>query len=150
MIVRRVITMFVALTSVLGVNLVAAKGATVQLTITGPGIEAPIHSHDESVISASVWGGGFADWDTGPIDGALAQRSDYQIYFWVQLPRGPIQMKYMIQYRWDSTSDRAVVCLPGERDPWYYVNVSSIIRGNEGGCFYAEEKWGNAIHGILP
>ena len=150
MIGTRVITIFVALASVLGVNRAEAKGPTVQLTITGPGIEVPIHSDDDSVTSASVWGGNFVDSDSGPIENALAQRSDYQIYFWVQIPRGPIQMKYMIQYRWDSSSDRAIVCLPGERDPWYYVNVSSIIRGTEGGCFYAEEEWGNAIKAMLP
>ena len=126
------------------------KGRTIELTITGPGLESPLHSTEESVTSASVWGGGHIDWAAGPIDKAVGETPVYLVHFWVELPRGPIQMKYIIGFRWDYDSNRAIVCIPGKGNPWYNVNVSSIIRGNEGSCFYAEEKWGEAVQSVLP
>ena len=126
-----------------------AKGRTIQLTITGPGLESPLHSSENSLTSASVWGGGYIDWETGPIDKAVGESPVYLVHFWVQLPRGPIQMKYIVGYRWDDESSRAIICIPGERNPWYSVNVSSIIRGNEGSCYFAEETWGKAVKSVL-
>jgi len=129
---------------------VVAKGSTVQLTITGPGIMSPIHSSHTSLVSANVWFGNHFDWETTTLENATVLDSDYHVFFWVKLPRGHIEMMYMLNYRWDAELDRAIVCIPGERDPWYHVNVSSIIRGNEGDCFFTKPEWGSAIKALIP
>ena len=126
------------------------KGTTVQLSITGPGINAPLHLSDQSVITANVWFGNFADWDTGRVEPPVDDSSQYLVHFWVQFGPGDIQMKYVIRYHWNEELNRAVVCLPGRRDIWYRNNSYSILRdGQDGNCFYADQDWGAAIKAAL-
>ncbi len=129
---------------------ITAKGRTVQLSITGPGLDSPLHSSAERLTSAGVWGGNHIEWDKGSIDRTVEKYPIYLIHFWVELPRGPIQMKYVLGFRWDKELDRAIVCLPGPKNPWYNVNASSIIYGNEGECFLSSEEWGLAVKALLP
>ena len=128
-----------------------AKGTTIQLSITGPGLEAPLHISDKLLTSANVWFGNFIDWNAGGVDPNANESFQYRIHFWVKFPRrADIQMKYVIWYQWDDQLNRAIVCLPGQRDPWYYVNVYSILReGADGSCFYADSDWGKAVRDAL-
>jgi hypothetical protein len=127
-----------------------AKGTTVELTIAGPGLEAPIHTTDPVAISAMVWGTNFFQVDAGPVPGPKAGQAPFDVYFWVGLPRqGPIQLKYVVHFFWETEGDQGVVCFPGRRSPWYQTNTRSILReGIDGHCFLAEEEWGKAIRGI--
>lgn len=128
-----------------------AKGKTVQLTMTGPGLESPLHLSDEAAIAANVWTGNFADWDAGPIEPLAANAPQYVIHFWVKFAADDIQMKYVVGFQWDAHSHRGVICLPGQRSLWYRSNVYSILRkGQDGKCFYAEKEWGAAIRSALP
>jgi len=138
-----------AIASVFASGVTESKGTTIELSITGPDLEAPLHSRDKLLTSANVWFGGIFDPESGPLDTTADESSDYRIHFWVQFSQGDIQMKYFVWYRWDADSDRAIVCLPGETDPWYFVNVYSIFRGDEGSCLYANEEWGRAVKSIL-
>jgi len=118
----------------------AAKGRTVQLSITSPGLDSPLHSSAEQLTAAGVWDGDQIEWDKGPIERVAGELPMYFIHFWVELPRGPIQMKYVLGFRWDGGSNRAIVCIPDPNNPWYNVHVSSIIYGNAGDCFLASEE----------
>ncbi|MEO1245067.1 MAG: hypothetical protein AAFX56_05205 [Pseudomonadota bacterium] len=126
-----------------------AEGPTVQLTISGPGLDAPLHTSEESVLSANVWSGNYVDWGAGPQDTAEDEALDYHVHFWVRPPEGPIQISYFLRYRWDDEANRAILCIPGRRDVWHGLNVASVYRGNEGGCFYAKEEWGAAVRAAL-
>ena len=138
-----------AIASVFATEATEAKGMTIELSITGPGLKVPLHSSDKLLTSANVWLGGIFDTQSPSIDTMVNESLDYRVHFWMQLPQGNIQMKYVVWYRWDNEANRAIVCLPGQRDPWYNVNVYSIIRGYEGSCQDAEEKWGRAVKSIL-
>ncbi|SHF62546.1 hypothetical protein SAMN04487965_2420 [Microbulbifer donghaiensis] len=131
-------------------NVAYGKGVTVELSITGPGLKAPVHTSDAEAIGANVWRGNFADWDSGVIEEPPAGLARYVVYFWVQVPRSTVQLKYALGYVWDPDTQRAVVYLPGPRDEWYRTNVSSILReGQDGHWFYASEPWGESVKRAL-
>lgn len=44
-----------------------AKGPTVQVSISGPGIGLPIHTSDPAAIAPSAWGGEFALASSGAV-----------------------------------------------------------------------------------
>lgn len=134
-----------AMVALFGACEAPAKGSTVQVTITGPGLTMPVHTSTKAATSANVWFGNYVDWEAGALQAAEDESLDYQVYFWVSFPEEPAEMKYMVRYRWDDALGRAIICLPGERDPWFSVNVFSIVRGNEGSCFCANREWGDAI-----
>ncbi len=126
------------------------KGDTVELSITGPALVAPVHTSDEVAIGVSVWGGQFADWDAGAVSEPPSALPRYLVHFWVQVPRGTVQMKYVVEYVWDSDAQRAYVHLPGPREIWHRTNVYSILRrGQDGHWFHATEPWGEAIRRVL-
>ncbi len=128
----------------------AAKAPTAQITITGPQLEMPLDVTDPEVISANVWMGNFADWDSGPVIDPTDESRPYLLHFWVRLNPDDIQLKYVLEYRWLDDERRALVCLPGRRNIWYSTNVYSILRnGQDGKCFYAETEWGRAVHATL-
>lgn len=126
------------------------KGTTVQLTIAGPDLEQPVHTEESLAISASVWGGNFVDWDSGPLSWPVDTLPRYLVHFWVRLPDNSVQMKYVVWYSWDPGQRHAIVCLPGPRDLWYRINVFSILRqGQDGNCYRAADHWGRAIQSAL-
>lgn len=148
--IRRLSSTMAALTCVLMSGTTFAKGTTVQVTVTGPGLEAPLHISNAEVTSANVWGGNFADWDAGSVEISSVYPEPFLLHFWVQFGPGDIQMKYVLRYQWHKESDRAIVCLPGRRDIWYRTNVFSILReGLDGSCFYAAKEWGSAVRAAL-
>ena len=127
-----------------------AKGITVQLSISGPGFDVPIHTSDPQAISASVWGGRFVDWHAEATEWTIDSESMHLVYFWVVLPRGGLEMKYAVWYTWDNHNQRPIVCLPGKGEYLYFVNSYSIYReGKNGKCFYGEKEWGSAVYQIL-
>lgn len=126
------------------------KGQTVSLSITGPSLTTPIHTTDEAAIDVSVWGGQFADWEAGAVNVPSDSLERYTVHFWVQVPRGTVQMKYVIDYVWDPETERALVYLPGPRNIWHQTNVYSILRrGQDGHWFHATQPWANAIKRVL-
>jgi len=129
---------------------VAAKAPTAQITITGPQLETPLHTSDPTIIAAQVWMGNFADWSSGPVAAPQGDSRSYQLYFWVRLNPDDIRLKYVLEFQWLEEEDRALICLPGHRSIWYSTNVYSILRtGQDGNCYYAEAKWGQAIQAAL-
>lgn len=127
-----------------------AKAPTASVTITGPRLEQPLQLADEAIIAANVWAGNFADWDSGAVNNPESSDPAYHVHFWVRLAADDIRLKYVLDFRWLSDEKRAIVCLPGRSDPWYYVNVYTILRtGQDGNCFYAAPEWGEAMHAAL-
>ena len=130
--------------------LVAAKPPTAQITFTGPQLEMPLNVTDPDVISAHVWMGNFADWNSGPVIAPTDELQPYLLHFWVRLNPEDIQLKYVLEYRWLGDEDRALICLPGRQSVWYSTNVYSIRRrGQDGNCYYAEADWGRAVQTAL-
>ncbi len=128
-----------------------AKGPTVKLAISGPGLPDVLTVTDRKAIEATVWGGEFIDRRKGSVPEPPPGLPRYTIQFYVEPPRREVRMMYVVEYVWDPTSNRAIVHLPGRADKWYWLNVSTILRdGADGQWFYASTAWGAAIRSVLP
>jgi len=125
-----------------------AKGATVQVSISGPGMQAPIHTTDPAAIAPNAWGGNFALLDAGPVPEPDRNLPRYQIHLWVDLGDS-VEVKYSVLLVTEPSSGKAFAYLPGPHDRWYANNVYTIIRGSEGRWFRANERWAKAIHEII-
>ena len=147
----RIATLWIIAVTAFAADICLAKGTTVELTITGPGFELPIHTTDAAAISAFVWGSNFFEPEAGPVPVPGDTLPRMNVHFWVRSPDASIQMKYVVSYIWQPDGEFAVVCFPGPRDLWYRTNVYSILReGIDGHCFRASEDWGRAIKDALP
>jgi hypothetical protein len=128
-----------------------AKGKTVMLTISGPGIPRPIELTDADAISASAWGNDFFDATSGPVTAPAPAIPRYVVRFHVQPPRRRnVEMKYAVYFVWDRRSGRTMVYLPEPRDELYRLNSAMIREGQEGNWYLASEKWGRAVRAALP
>jgi hypothetical protein len=125
----------------------SAKGITVALSITGPGLDVPLQTTDPGAIDVSIWGGNFAEFEDGAMAEPPIDLPRYLVHFWAELPRtSTVQLKYVVWYVWDPSREKALIYLPGPRDLWYRTNTRSILRENhDGKWFYATEPWGRAI-----
>lgn len=127
-----------------------AKAPTASVTVTGPRLQQPLQLADEEIVAANVWAGNFADWESGVVKNPEVADAAYHVHFWVRFDADDIQLKYVLDFQWLAEEQRGVICLPGRDDPWYYVNVYSILRtGQDGNCFYAAAEWGEALQAAL-
>ena len=127
-----------------------AKGPTVRLAVSGPGLPDVLTITDPKAIEATVYGGEFIDWQKGSVPEPPADLPRYVVQFYVQPPRREVRMMYVVEYVWDRAANRAVLHLPGRADHWYWLNVSTILRdGRDGKWFYASSGWGTAIRNVL-
>lgn len=121
-----------------------AKGPTVQLSISGPGIELPIHTTDPAAIAPNVWGGDFAQVESGTVAEPVKDLPRYQVHFWVAL-RESAEMKYAVLFVPDARTGTAYVYFPGRESRWYSNNVATILTERNGNWFHAAPEWANAV-----
>ena len=136
-----------------GVSLVMpvrAKGPTVKLTVTGPGLDQPLEITEPGAIAANVWHGNFINWQEGPALEPAQSFPRYMIQFHVVPPRSEVKMMYVVYCVWDEGAGRVLVYLPGRGEDWYRLNVSTILRsGQDGKWHYASDEWSLAIRSAL-
>jgi hypothetical protein len=124
----------------------AAKGRTVRLTISGPGLSGPIETMEPKAL-ANVWVGSFI--------GGLAAEPDktlprYVVTFYVQPPRENVRAMYVVYYVRDPRSREGFVYLPGRGEDGYSLNVRTILRdGQDGRWHNASAEWSDAIVAAL-
>jgi len=122
---------------------VAAKGTTVKLSITGPGLTEPLVVTDAAAL-VYVWSNDFI----GPVsvapDSALPR---YQVSFHVQPVRSSnVRVMYVVQYVVDPRTREAFVYLPGRGEQGYRLNVSTMLRDNDDGRWHrAPQAWSRPI-----
>ena len=127
-----------------------AIGETSEISITGPDLDSPLHTSAKSLTAANVWLGNFINWEAGPIEYQAKESNMYRIHFWARGVPDGVRMIYVVFFSLDFDTNRKVICLPGESNRWYWLNMSTIYRGeSDGRCFYAEDKWGNSVANTL-
>lgn len=141
-------TAFALILAALSSSVCLAKGKTIQVSISGPGIARPIHTSDRAVIAPSPWGGDFAQFKAGPVVEPPKDLPRYQVHLWVDLG-GSTEMKYTILFVPDPATGRSSVHIPGKLDRWYANNVFTILRGNEGQWFAADPSWAQATIRVI-
>jgi hypothetical protein len=127
---------------------IAAKGTTVRLTLAGPALSSPVEVTSPDAIAANVWAGNFIENPTTEPDKAFPR---YAVSFYVESPRGPVRMMYVVYYVRNPQTGQGLVYLPGRGEEWYRLNVSTILRdGQDGKWHEAESGWSEAIAAVLP
>jgi len=131
----------------LSIALVHAKGDTVRLTVAGPGLASAVEVRSADAVAANVYAGNFIGEGTSAPDATLPR---YVVSFFVETPRNPVRMMYVVRYVRNPQTGQAFIYLPGHDDEGYRLNVATILRGQEGEWHVADAVWGNAIAKVLP
>jgi len=145
----------------------AAKGPTVRIEISGPGLPGPVALTSPAVLKQfAVWAGagvminrveqteGFiVDWlETVPGPPAAGPR--YTVSFYVTYANRPLesqpeQLAYVVSYEPDFRVGRGFVYLPGKGDEHFALNTRTIHRGREGQWFRASDAWDAVVVELL-
>ena len=119
-----------------------AKGATVRLAVIGPGLQSPVMIDSPDALHANVFEGNFIGSRASEPDPNLAR---YTVSFYVETPRNPVRMMYAISYVFDRVLDTGSCKLPARGQPYYTLNVSTILQGQEGEWHRADDRWSKAV-----
>jgi len=148
--VRRVLLIACLVSAPIGLE---AKGTTVKLTLTGPGLAAPVEIVEPAILHGSnVWEGSFlGETLDAPPPGATATHT---LTFEVQTPewmRQPPRTMYTVLLARDAKSGGLLLYLPGRGEPGYRVNVSSMLRDTQDGHWHRPSaSWAAALARYLP
>ena len=129
-----------------------AKGPTVKLTITGPGLAAPIDIVEPAILDGSnVYGGSFVGEMVAaapPVDTPI-----YTVSFHVQSPewmRRPVKAMYAVSVARDARG-ALWLYLPGRGEAGYALNVGTILRDGQDGHWHRPPlSWAAAIAKFIP
>jgi len=147
---RRLFVIAFALLASIGLE---AKGATVKLTLNGPGLAAPVEIVEPAILHGSnVWDGSFlGETLDAPPPGATATHT---LTFEVQTPewmRQAPRTMYTVLLARDAKSGGLLLYLPGRGEPGYRVNVSSMLRDTQDGHWHRPSaSWAAALARYLP
>jgi hypothetical protein len=128
-----------------------AKGTTVRLTLTGPGIAAPIEIVDPAILDRSnVWEGGFLGETVAAAPQVKAPA--YTVRFDVQPPRNlPVKTAYAVSVARDARTGALWLYLPGRGEAGYGLNAGTILRdGQDGRWHRPSPAWASALAKYLP
>lgn len=132
-------------------RLTPAKGATVKIIISGPDLPAPLEITDQRILDVSnVWLGQFLDASHGSPE-KPPQRLSYELTFYVKLREDDLRLMYVAYYYPDpSSTEQGLIYLPGKREPWYYLNVGTILREKQDGRWnYASPAWEALVKPVI-
>jgi hypothetical protein len=131
-----------------------AKAHTSKIIIKGADLNAPVEITDSKTLANfSVWTGTgtgctpcpppspdsfIVDW-SAPMADHPSGLHRYEVSFYAQMPDE--QLIYVVFYEYDPATEHGYVYLPGEREKWYRLNVSTILHGVEGKWFHAWSVW---------
>jgi len=123
--------------------LALAKSPTVKMTVSGGELPSAIEITDPQVLGiSSIWGGQFLDSTRGVLKEPPRELPTYEIWFYIQVSDKSIKKRYVVYYSPDASPGQGYVYLPGEGQPWYWLNVSAMLRqGRDGKWSYASPAW---------
>ena len=105
-----------------------AKGPTVKLTLTGPGLAAPIEIVEPAILEASnIFAGSFigeAVTQAPPVNPPI-----YTVSFELQPPQNkPVRTAYAVSLARDERTGALWIYLPGRGEAGYVLNVGTIAK----------------------
>lgn len=132
---------------------VEAKGPTVKLTLTGPGLARAIEITEARLLDGSnVWGGAFIGDTMAAAPTVKTPR--YTVAFDVQLPewqRAGVETMYTVSVARDASTGALWLYLPGRGEPGYALNVRTMLRDTQDGHWHRPPvDWANALAKYLP
>ena len=128
-----------------------AKGETVKLTITGPGLTAPIEIVEPAILAGSnVFAGSFIG---ETVDAAPQVKvATYTVSFDVQPPQNrPVKTAYAVLVAHEARTGALWLYLPGRGDAGYRLNAGTILRdGQDGHWHRPSPAWASLLMTYLP
>jgi len=143
----------VAVALIAASSAIEAKGPTVKLTLSGPGLARTVEITAPGLLQGSnVWMGSFvgetaaaAPVVTSPI---------YTVAFDVQLPEwqhAGVKTMYTVSVTRDARTGGLWLYLPGRGEPGYALNVRTILRDTQDGRWHRPSPaWASALAKYLP
>jgi len=129
-----------------------AKGPVDQITIAGPGLNEAVEITDAGVLQRfNPWGGQFIG-TGGPIEWSpdVGDQVPYQAFFYLENSRGDLHLAYMVYYYPDPAGGRGILYLPGPGEPYYRINIGTIIRTNSDGRWhYTMPAWDELMRDLM-
>ena len=128
-----------------------AKGPTVKLTLTGPGLAAPSEIVEPAILEASnIFAGSFVG-ETVTVTPAVTQPI-YTLTFDLQPPQNkPVRTAYAVSVARDARTGGLWMYLPGRGEAGYALNVGTILRdGQDGHWHRPPHAWAAAIAKYVP
>jgi hypothetical protein len=123
-----------------------AKGATVRLVVTGPELKSPVVIDSPDALQGNVFEGNFIGSRASEPDPRLARHT---VSFYAETPRHAVRMIYALSYVFEPRTGHGFVYLPRRGEPFYTLNVSTIMRGQEGEWHGADQRWSDAIATVV-
>jgi hypothetical protein len=124
-----------------------AKGPTIKLIVSGPGLASSLEIREARAIAPNLWGDDFYGAPTPAPDAAWPR---YVVAFYAAAPEEGVSRRYVVTFVRDPKSGNAFVYFPGRGEEGYRLNVGTILRGIEGTWRTADRPWGDAIAAWLP
>ena len=121
-----------------------AKGPAEKISISGPGLTAPIEITDPELLQPfSPWSDAFFDQQRGLVTESPDSGRAYQVLIFADS-----RVFYAFNY---IPGNPGMIYLPGRGEEWYETNVSTILRsgGLEGHWLYASREWDDLIGSLL-
>ncbi len=144
------VSLAATLSSLAYVSSAYGKALPGKVTIDGPGLAVPIEITDPAVLEGfDPWLGGFIDWEAGRVDEPPIAGESYELLFYMDVEDGVGQLViYGFHFQPDPRGERGYIYLPGPGEPWYEVNIGTIIR-DEGSWHYASLGWDSLMRSLL-
>ena len=125
-----------------------AKGSTVKLTLTGPGLAAQIEIVEPVILDGSnVYAGSFLGETVQAVPSV--EKPIYTVSFHVQSPewmRRPVRPMYAVSVARDARTGALWLYLPGRGEAGYALNVGTILRNGQDGHWHRPPlSWAAAI-----
>ncbi len=139
---------FFLLTLFVPMSRVFAKGSPDKITITGPGLAAPIEITNPEILNQfNPWDGRFLDKDRKIVTETPQVGARYKVLFYFKDTSGEFQLYYALYYSTALSGARGDIYLPQEEEKWYVMNNETIAR--KSGWLYASSEWDAFMQHLL-
>jgi hypothetical protein len=146
------LSLFFLLVMVLLAVPVLAKGSVGKITIESPDLADPVEITDRDIVLRfNPWAAQFIG-RVGPFSRPpeVGQQAPYQVYFYLENGYGQLELSYMLYYYPQPAGTRGYIYMPGKGEPYYPVNVRTILREESDGRWHQSTPvWEDAFEKIL-
>jgi len=128
-----------------------AKEPTAKITISGGGLTSEIEITDPRILDISnMWYGKFLDQSRGVVKEPPRGLRTYEVWLYIKFSESDVRRRYVVYYSPDPSTGRGYIYLPSEGQPWYWLNVSALLRdGRDGKWSYASPAWQDLIKPVI-
>ena len=128
-----------------------AKEPTAKITISGGGLTSEIEVTDPRILDISnMWYGKFLDQSKGAVKEPPMGLRTYEVWLYIKFSDNDLRRRYVVYYSPGPSTGRGYIYLPGKGQPWYWLNVSALLRdGRDGKWSYASPAWEDLIKPVI-